>query len=47
MDPTTGIAVVFGVQVASDHGREMEPYKAAMKLEHTLYEYLNIGAHKL
>ena len=45
MDSTTGIAVVFGVQVVSD--RDMEAYKVAIKLERTLYEGLNIGVHKL
>ena len=45
MDSTTGIAVVFGVQVVSD--RDLEPYKVAIKLEHTLYKGLNIGVHKL
>jgi hypothetical protein len=44
MDSTTGIAVVFGVQVVSD--RDMEAYKVAIKLEHTLYEGLNIEGHK-
>ena len=46
MDSTTGIAVVFGVQVVLSD-RDMETYKVAMKLERTLYEGLNIGVHKL
>jgi len=45
MDPTTGIAVVFGVQVVSE--RDMEAYKVAIKLERTLYEGLNFGVYKL
>ena len=45
MDPTAGIAVVFGVQVVSD--RDIEAYKTALKFERTLYEGLNIGVHKL
>ena len=48
MDPTTGIAVVFGVQILSSHSPpDIEVYKMAMKLERTLYEGLNIGVHKL
>lgn len=41
MDSTTGIAVVFGVQVVSD--MPVDAYKVAIKLERTLYEGLNIG----
>ena len=46
MDSTTGIAVVFGVQVVVSD-RNMETHKVAIKLERTLYEGLNIGIHKL
>ena len=41
MDPTTGIAVVFGSQVTSPPDTEVN--KVVKKLEHTLYEGLNIG----
>ena len=45
MDPTTGIAVVFGAQVSPSP--DIEVYKMAIKLEHTLYKGLNVGVHKL
>ena len=41
MDPTTGIAVVFGVQVAPT--RDMELYKVAIPLDRALYAGLKIG----
>ena len=41
MDPTTGIAVVFGVQVYMPP--DLEVNNLVTKLEHTLYEGLNIG----
>ena len=40
MDPTTGIAVVFGVQVAP--ARDVEVYKVSIELENTLYQGLNV-----
>ena len=40
MDPTTGIAVVFGVQVAPS--RDVEVYKVGIKLETTLYQGLKV-----
>jgi hypothetical protein len=40
MDPTTGIAVVFGVQVAPSP--DVESFKAILKLERALYEGLKI-----
>ena len=40
MDPATGIAVVFGVQVAPIG--DVEVYKASAKLESTLYQGLKI-----
>lgn len=43
MDPTTGIAVVFGVQVAQ---QDMEAFKVNLKLERTLYKALNIESDK-
>ena len=41
MDPTTGIAAVFGVQVAPSG--DTEALKVILKLERTLYEGLKIG----
>jgi len=41
MDPTTGIAAVFGVQVAPSP--DTEALKVILKLERTLYEGLKIG----
>jgi hypothetical protein len=41
MDPTSGIAVVFGVQVAPSP--DMEAIKTILKLEHILYEGLKVG----
>jgi len=41
MDPTTGIAFVFGVQVAPS--RDVELHKVGMKLENTLYQGLKVG----
>jgi len=38
MDPTTGIAVVFGLQVAP--APDVEAFKAILKLERTLYKGL-------
>ena len=40
MDPTSGIAVVFGVQVAPT--RDVELYKVGNKLESTLYQGLKV-----
>ena len=40
MDPTSGIAVVFGVQVAPS--RDVEVYKVGHKLESTLYQGLKV-----
>ena len=40
MDPTTGIAVVFGVQVAPP--RDIELYKVGHQLESTLYQGLKV-----
>jgi CubicO group peptidase (beta-lactamase class C family) len=45
IDPTTGIAVVFGVQVAPT--RDIELYRVATQLESTLYEGLKIGFNRL
>ena len=45
MDPTTGIAVVFGVQVSPPP--DIKVYKMTVKLDRTLYKGLNIGVHKL
>jgi CubicO group peptidase (beta-lactamase class C family) len=41
MDPTTGIAVVFGVQVAPT--RDIELIKVGLKLESTLYQGLKVA----
>jgi hypothetical protein len=41
MDPTTGIAVVFGVQVAPT--RDIELFKVAIPLDRALYAGLKIG----
>ena len=41
MDPTTGVAVVFGVQVAHSMG-DVELHKVGIKLESTLYQGLKI-----
>jgi hypothetical protein len=41
MDPTTGIAAVFGVQVAPSP--DIEAFKTILKLERILYEGLKIG----
>ena len=43
MDPTTGIAVVFGVQVASPPDIEVSHNQLINKLELALYEGLNTG----
>lgn len=42
MDPTTGIAVVSGAQVASSTGRDVELLKVVRKLESTLYQGLKV-----
>ena len=44
MDPTTGIAAVFGVQVAP---QDMEALKVNLRLERTLYKGLAIGSDKI
>jgi hypothetical protein len=44
MDPTTGIAAVYGVQVAP---QDTEASKVNIKLEHTLYKGLRIGSDKI
>ena len=41
MDPMTGIAVVFGAQVAPS--RDVELYKVGIKLESTLYQGLKVA----
>jgi len=41
MDPTSGIAAVFGAQVAPT--RDVELYKVGIKLESTLYQGLKVG----
>lgn len=41
MDPTTGIAAVFGVQIVP---QDMEAIKVNLKLERTLYKGLTIGS---
>ena len=43
MDPTTGIAAVFGVQVVG-HTRDVEGHKVGMELESTLYQGLKVVA---
>ena len=40
MDPTTGIAVVYGLQIAPP--ADVEGYKAAFRLESTLYKGLKV-----
>ena len=40
MDPTTGIAVVFGTQVAPSG--DVEVHKVAIELESTLYQGLEV-----
>ena len=40
MDPTTGIALVFGVQETPSTGRDAELYKVVLGLERTLYHGL-------
>ena len=42
MDPTSGIAAVFGVQVALTADRDVEVRKVGIKLESTLYQGLNV-----
>ena len=42
MDPTTGIAVVFGTQVVSTTGSDVELHKVSRKLESTLYQGLRV-----
>ena len=44
MDPTTGIAVVFGTQVAP---QDTEAPKVNLKLEHTLYKGLRFGSDEI
>ena len=44
MDPTTGIAAVFGVQIAP---QDTEATKVILKLERTLYNGLKIGSDKI
>ena len=44
MDPTTGIAAVFGAQVVSPTGRDVELHKVGHKLESTLYQVLMVLA---
>ena len=41
MDPTTGIAVVFGVQVVAAT-RDVEGHKVGTKLDSTLYQGLKV-----
>jgi hypothetical protein len=41
MDPTAGIATVFGVQVVAPT-MDIEVFKVAIPLQNTLYESLNI-----
>ena len=41
MDPTTGIAAVFGVQVAPT--RDIELHKVGTKFESTLYQGLKVA----
>ena len=41
MDPTTGIAVVSGAQVAPDAGIDAELNEVFIKFESTLYKGLN------
>ena len=43
MDPKTGVAVVFGVQIARSM-RDVEVYKVGTKLESTLYQGLKVVA---
>jgi hypothetical protein len=42
MDPTSGIAVVFGVQIAPS--RDVELYRVGFKIESTLYQGLKVAA---
>ena len=43
MDPMTGIAVVFGVQIiASSASLDVEVHKLGIELESTLYQGLNV-----
>jgi len=42
MDPTTGIAIVSGAQVASITGRDVELLRVTRKLERTLYQSLKV-----
>lgn len=44
MDPTTGIAVVFGVQIVP---QDTEATKVILKLERTLYKGLSIGSDEI
>ena len=44
MDPTTGIAVVFGTQIAS---HDMKALQVNIKLERTLYKNLKIGSDEI
>ena len=44
MDPTTGIAAVFGVQIAL---QDTDASKVNLKLERTLYKGLRIGSDKI
>ena len=42
MDPTTGIAIVSGAQVASIGGKDVELLGVARELEGTLYQSLKV-----
>ena len=41
MDPTTGIAVVYGIQLAPP--ADVEGHKVAIQLESTLYQGLKVA----
>jgi len=45
IDPTSGIAVVFGVQVAPTH--DVEVTKVWLKLEALIYSALSNGSERL